>query len=181
MTILIGITGRAGSGKDTIGDYLKANYNFRSVSFAAPLKEGVKAMFGLDNTHLDHPLKEQVLSDIGKSPRQIMQLLGTEFGRNLVHQDIWLLLAKKKVDAYAALGFNVCITDVRFENEAEFVRKQGGQVLHVVRGDAGTKFAHPSEAGVEMAMGEWKIENNGTMDELYKKVDMLMRVTAIAQ
>lgn len=175
MIILVGITGRAGSGKDTIGDYLKANYNFRSVSFAAPLKEGVKAMFGLDNTHLDHPLKEQMLEDIGKSPRQLMQLLGTEYGRNLVHQDLWLLLANKKVEAYASLGFNVCITDVRFENEAEFVRKQGGTILHVERGVSGTKFSHPSEAGVEMAQGEFKIENNGTMDELYKSVDVFMK------
>lgn len=176
MTILVGITGKAGAGKDTIGDYLKANYNFRSVAFAAPLKAGVKAMFDLDDTQLDHPLKEQIIPEIGKSPRQLMQLLGTEYGRDLVHQDLWLLLAKKKIEAYAALGYNVAITDARFDNEADFVRHNHGIVLHVERGESGTKFAHPSEAGVKRESRDYLIANNSTMDELYKKIDVFMSI-----
>jgi hypothetical protein len=174
MTVIIVIKGIAGSGKDTIANYLKANYNFRSASFAAPLKEGVKAMFGLDDTHLDHPLKEQLLPDIEKSPRQLMQLLGTEYGRNLVHKDLWLILAKKKIDAYLALGYNVCLTDCRFDNEAEMVKANGGTILRVERGEAGTKFLHPSEAGITGDMVDYSIQNNSTMDFLYKQVDFFM-------
>lgn len=175
MTVLIGITGKAGSGKDTIAGHLKQDYNFASVAFATPLKEGVKAMFDLDDSYLDHPLKEQILPHIGKSPRQLMQLLGTEYGRNLVREDLWLVLAEEKIKMFQDFGFNVVLTDVRFENEANMIRSKGGVIVSVERGKAGTSFAHASEAGVGLTPDDFVIDNNGTISELYAQVDSVMQ------
>lgn len=176
MTLLLGITGKAGSGKDTVADYLKANYNFRSVAFAGPLKNGVKAMFNLTDKDLDHPLKEQVIPYIGKSPRQLMQLLGTEYGRNLVHEDLWLLLAANQIKKHRDDGYNVVLTDCRFDNEADFVRYSEGKVIHVHRPSAGTSFAHSSEVGVKPCLEDYSLINDSTFGELYRQVDSLMEV-----
>jgi dephospho-CoA kinase len=83
--ILIGITGRARCGKDTAADYLSANIGFKKYSFAKPIKDAVKDMFGLTEDHVNGYLKEVVLPDICHSPRFLMQTLGTEWGRKIVN------------------------------------------------------------------------------------------------
>lgn len=170
---IIGITGLAGSGKDTVAAYLKASFNFETVAFAEPIRDGMRAMFGLEDKHFQHPGKEVVLPEFGKSPRQMMQTLGTQYGRDCVNKDLWLILAGKKISTLHSKGFNVALTDVRFENEAEYVRKAGGVVWHVSRAVAGTPHAHASEAGVAFVDGDGVIDNNGSLLGLYMQVDEL--------
>jgi hypothetical protein len=172
---LIGITGKAGSGKDTIGEYLDEMYCYRRISFAQPIRNGVSAMLELSSECFQHPLKEQVLVNIGRSPRQLLQTLGTEWGRNLVHPDLWLILAKESIERAWADGFGVAITDVRFENEASMVRELGGQVWHVMRDSAGTPHQHASEAGVLFHPNDDElVDNNGSLDDLYVSIDKIM-------
>lgn len=171
---LIGITGCAGSGKDTVAAYLKSNYNFDSVAFAEPIRDGMRAMFGLEDKHFQHPEKETVLQEFGKSPRQMMQTLGTQYGRECVNKDLWLILAGKKIAKHYLDGFNVALTDVRFDNEAEYVRNAGGVVWHVSRAVAGTPHIHASEAGVAFIQGDEVIDNNGTLYGLYLQVNELL-------
>ena len=168
--VLIGITGKAGSGKDTAANYLKQYYGFKGVAFADPIRRGMKAIIGLDDYHFAHPTKEEVLPEIGKSPRQMMQTLGTEWGRQLVNQDLWLILAGIQVMEWNSMGHDVVITDVRFENEAAWVREQGGVVWHILRGES-VAAAHVSEAGVYLHPHEDEvINNNGTLYDLYDQV-----------
>lgn len=168
--LLIGIAGLAGSGKDTVADFLKAHRNFKSVAFADPIRAGMKAITGLTDEYFQHPAKEVVLDIFGKSPRQMMQTLGTEWGRNSVNEDLWLILAGMKVDTHHDEGYNVAITDVRFENEAAYIRNNGGCIWHIKRGTAGTKHLHASEAGVAFDEGDEVVNNNGTLAELYEQV-----------
>lgn len=166
MTILIGFTGKAGSGKDTAANYLKMTQLLRSVAFADPIREAMR-VFGLNDAHFQHPHKEAVLPEFGKSPRQMMQTLGTEWARECVHKDFWLILAGKKIDEYQKNGYHVAVTDVRFENEAEFIRNRGGTIIHVVRPDAATTpHAHASEAGVKQLAEDYVITNDGTIADL---------------
>lgn len=173
--LLIGFTGKAGSGKDTAANYLKKNYPFKSVAFADPIRAGMRAMIGLEDKHFAHPDKEVVLPELGKSPRQMMQTLGTEWGRTTVNEDIWLILAGKKVREFHQQGYHALITDVRFENEAAWIRKNGGVVIHIERGTAGTPHAHTSEAGVEKDVGDWVIHNNGSLTSLHDQVEGIYR------
>lgn len=173
---LIGITGKAGAGKDTVADYLKAVANFKAVAFATPIRSALKAIFGFEDALFMHPYKEVVLEEYGKSPRQMMQTLGTDWARNLVNRDLWLILAGKKAADYHRLGYNVAITDLRFENEAEYIRKIGGVVWHVDRQSAGTPHAHASEAGVAYVDGDVRIDNNSTIARLYEQVDYQLSI-----
>lgn len=172
---LIGLTGKAGSGKDTVGDYLYEHYNYRGISFAQPVRNALAAIFDLPYESFQHPWKEQPLPMIGRSPRQLMQTLATEWGRNLVHPDLWLILAKESIEVGWAGGFDVVITDVRFENEASMIRDLGGTVWHIKRNTAGTPHQHASEAGVAFdPITDRMIDNNGPLNELYAEVDRVM-------
>jgi hypothetical protein len=160
---LIGLTGKARSGKDTVAGFLPG----QKLAFAAPLKRGLQIMLQLNDEHVNGDLKEVTLDWLGKSPRQLLQTLGTDWGRNLVHPDLWLLVAKQKIEKYLSMGLDVVITDVRFDNEADLIRSLGGQVWHIVRPDAQAVNAHASEAGVWFHPGkDYLIYNNGTLEEL---------------
>jgi hypothetical protein len=141
-----------------------------SVSFAEPLKTGLKTMLQLTDEHVNGSLKEEVLDWLGKSPRQLLQMLGTDWGRSMVHTDLWLMLAKRKIESILRLSVPVIVTDVRFDNEAEMIRSLGGQVWHVYRPDAQTVNAHASEAGVSFGLDDITIYNVGTLDELREMV-----------
>lgn len=169
--ILIGITGRARSGKDTLAAYLATRYKIERYAFAWPLKAGVRSMFGLDGRHTDGDLKETPLDILGgKSPRQVMQTLGTEWGREHVAPNIWVDLGLATWARLQAEGKSLAITDVRFENEAEAVRNAGGTIIHVCRDDAEVVNAHSSERGVALEGGDITIENNGTLDDFFEAI-----------
>src|SRR5690348_6899955 len=98
MTRLIGLTGKAGSGKDTIADRLVVNKGFTKLAFAAPMKEALNKLFGFDPSDwYDREWKETPLPGIGKSPRQLAQTLGTEWGRDTINPNLWILLAQRRM------------------------------------------------------------------------------------
>lgn len=174
LTRVIGIAGRAKSGKDTVADFLKEYCHFKSTAFAEPIRAGMRAILGLEDKHFQHPDKEVVLEQFGKSPREMMQTLGTQWGRECVNKDLWLILAGSKIKAHQDAGYNVAVTDVRFANEADYIRRQGGTIWHISRDVAGTPHTHESEAGISFVEGDSAIDNNGTLDYLYHQIRKLL-------
>lgn len=174
---LIGLAGKARSGKDTVAKLLQKYNAINTISFAEPIRDALRGMIGLNDDHFHGSLKEVSLGWIDKSPRQLMQTLGTQWGRELVDQDIWLKLAKRNIEASHRLGIHVVITDVRFDNEAEFIRDNGGIVWHISRGDAPQVNTHASEAGVTQAPGDLYVDNNGTLEELESLVLTLFNIS----
>ena len=85
--MLIGITGKRGHGKTTAANVLIRDFGFIEYSFAKPLKEICKIMFRLTDEQVygDYKIKEKIDERIGRSPREILQLIGTEFGRERLH------------------------------------------------------------------------------------------------
>src|SRR5690606_9272653 len=100
------------------------------------------------------------------SPRVAYQLFGTEVMRDY-DGVIWL----KNVDISPE---NVTISDVRFENEAEFVYANGGEVIKVFNPRLTEEDGHKSEQGIPSHLYGPLIVNDGTLEDLYKKVDNLM-------
>lgn len=183
MTI-IGIHGLAGAGKDTVADYLVEQYDFEKIAFAQPIKDAAQIIFGLyPEVFIDRELKERVIPWLGKSPRQIAQLIGTEFGRQHFGDDIWIKVAKQRIDAWREEVVDqtfhplcgIVITDVRFENEAAFVRAEGGVVWHIHRPGVDPVSSHVSENGIAVADRDLVIHNDGLKFELFDKVDALIR------
>lgn len=172
--LLIGLTGRARSGKSTAAEHLVGTYLLEHYAFADPLRDGLMAIFNLDPTDFEGDRKEQPLAWLGRSPRQLMQSMGTEWARNTVHPDVWVKLGEQNLDYMnkalgAVLGF--VISDVRFENEAELIRRRGGTVIHISRLDAQAVNPHISEAGVAVSQADLILRNNGTVDEFLHSLD----------
>jgi hypothetical protein len=169
---VIALSGAAGCGKDTAARFLAGRYGFALSMFAGPLKAGLCAMFGWLPESLDNrEWKEAVLPDIGKSPRQLMQTLGTEWGRQLVHPDLWLLLAAQRIEQARRAGLpGIVFTDCRFVNEAWVARRNEGLVIQIVRPGCDPVAAHVSEQGIPPHLVDAVVRNEGTLDELYEKL-----------
>lgn len=166
---IFGFTGAARSGKDTAAAFLQAHIGGYRYAFADPLRAMLLAGFGIDmNEQYWKDRKEEPIPAFGVSPRQMMQTLGTEWGRKMINTDVWLLLAKNELITH---GSGMIITDVRFENEAAWVRKMGGVVIHVKRDAAPTVSAHESENGVHVAeLLDHIIMNDGSLEDLQRDV-----------
>lgn len=164
--ILVGLTGRAGAGKDTIADRLVEVHDFTKLSFAAPLK-AMLAAAGMPEP-MNREDKEKPVPGFDFTWREAAQKLGTEWGRAL-DENIWIKLVEQHIRymsrLYGAYPHQVrfVLSDVRFENEAAMIRRMGGKVLHVAGRavDLGANAGHASEAGVTLADGDYLIDNSG--------------------
>ena len=175
--IIIGLTGQAFAGKDTVGSYLAGFYDFKVMAFADPIRAAIGVAFGLMPSHFKPENKESVIDWIGKSPRQLMQSFGTEWGRAHVANDIWVRAMEKKLDTERRRGTGaVVITDVRFPNEAELVRKLGGEVWRIIRPDAATTqhASHASERSGDAILPDYALFNTSTIEELEQQADHQM-------
>lgn len=170
--MLIGITGRAGSGKDTAADHLAKAHRFMPVAFASPLRVMLQAGLGLTDEHFTQARKNESIDWIGKSPRQLLQTLGTEWGRNQVNRTLWIDLAEQELDSLA--GLDVVFTDVRFADEAAMIRSRGGIIVRMLRAEASAVHPHVSEAGFALQEGDREIHNNSTLFDLYDKLDAVV-------
>jgi hypothetical protein len=145
FTMIIGVCGFIGSGKDTVADYLVNFHEFRRESFANTLKDAAAAVFGWDRTMLEGRTKqarewrEQVdpwwaerLGMPKLTPRWILQYWGTEVCRKGFHDDIWIASLENKLRSSQD---DVVISDCRFPNEIKSIRDQGGIIVWVKRGE----------------------------------------------
>tara|TARA_Y100000758_G_scaffold43411_1_gene28074 strand:+ start:280 stop:855 length:576 start_codon:yes stop_codon:yes gene_type:complete len=164
--MLIGISGKAQSGKDTLGKFLCDEYKCLHYYFAKPLKEGAKVMFNLTDDQIAN--KEVPIEPWGISPRKIYQLLGTEVGRG-IDPAIWIKNAEMFIKSVP--GRTVVITDCRFDNEATFIRNRGGVVINIVRDHEDIdENRHSSEGGLEEKNIDFTIYNNGTIEDMCNEV-----------
>lgn len=166
--IVLGLCGPAGCGKDTVAYLLHKHGNFHRYTLAMPLKKGLEAMLGIElDVWDDRVQKEAVIDWLGKSPRQVAQTLGTEWGRQMVHPDLWVKLMLRKWDAVRISGSpRMVVTDVRFDNEAQAILDVGGTVWRVEREKLTPVAAHASEKGVSPRLVTGNVKNNGTLDQL---------------
>lgn len=86
---VIGLTGAAGSGKDTAADILCKTHRFIKLSFADPLYDmvSIATRTPVDLLH-ERECKEATIKSIGASSRKLLQTLGTEWGREIIDKDI---------------------------------------------------------------------------------------------
>lgn len=174
---VIGIAGPAHCGKDTAADYLLAHlsHGFSKASFAGPIKQMATGL-GLTHEQLYGDLKDVVDDAFGCTPRKILQTLGTEWGRERIHPDIWIRAMSLKLQNLPDGGF--VMPDVRFENEANFVREHGVLIHITGRFDNGDSQVeqHISEAGIKLEPGDIPIRNDDLIDTFYDYLAETMRL-----
>ncbi len=166
---IIGLTGPAGCGKTTVAGMIEGA---AIIQLADPLYAALATMLGVDEAILRHrAAKEKPLPGLDRSPRQLLQTLGTDWGRAFVGPDVWLRLAGRRIEALHAAGAaTVVVADVRFENEAEWIRNRGGQVWRIEREPAAAAAAHVSEAGIPYELIDRTIDNTGSAEETRQRV-----------
>lgn len=167
---IVGFTGRAGVGKDTAGSVLVNHLGFTRFAFADPIKKGLSAMMGwpLDKW-TDRQWKEMDLPNRNYSPRFLAQTLGTEWARNNVHRDFWLHATESLIHESGAE--RVVITDVRFNNEAEWIQRHGGWVIELRRDDAVVVESHESEHGIDPSLIDFTIVNDRSQEDFERRVE----------
>lgn len=139
--MIIGLVGFIGSGKGTAGDILNTEYGYAKDSFARPLKDAVASIFGWDRVMLEgdthdsrqwREKRDEFWSNkfgFDFTPRQALQLMGTEAGRNVFHKDVWVISLLQRNQ-----NRDVVVTDVRFKNEVQALHDAGGIIVRVRRG-----------------------------------------------
>lgn len=136
MGLIVGIFGPARSGKDTAGVALEA-LGLHRLAFADPLRamalriDPMVAVDGHRHVHLAHVVDEVGWESAKKlgEVRRFLQRLGAE-GLREIDTEFWIRLADREVDAHPE---GVVITDVRFPNEADYVRARGGLLVRISR------------------------------------------------
>ena len=172
--MIIGLTGRAFSGKDTVGIYLARAHNFSCIAFADPIRDALISALYLDPRVFRTESKETIIDWIGKSPRELMQSLGTEWGRVLVRPSLWVDITERRIrEALRAGDSDITITDVRFPGEAEMIRRLGGSIWRIVRPGAATTAhaGHASEREVDALDVDRTLVNEGTLEQIYEQID----------
>lgn len=164
------------SGKTTVAGILSES-SFTSVPFAGTLKDMTVPM--LVALGYDYPKawqlvlhdKGHVVPEIGVSVRHMLQTLGTEYGRQCLHPDVWLICWRKKAERFGS----VVADDVRFTNEADLIRRMGGELWLVRRAGVQRATSHSSEGGLDDYCFDHVIDNDGTLDDLRSNVMAALR------
>jgi hypothetical protein len=191
---VIGLIGRAGSGKTAVRNILCMNVvNLQPFSFATPLKAMTRVLIEsalprgwhtLPYAYLNSPeLKNAPIPFLmNQSPRRLMQTLGTEWGRNTIGPDFWVFLASQRVEARLASAFagkdpgpKIVYDDVRFQNEVDMIRMFQGIIIKVERPDNPVAIdqTHASEQEADRIEPDMTIVNDGTLE------DLVVRLSAI--
>ena len=160
---LVAFCGPIGVGKSTLAHELADSTGGKVLSFADPLRAMVSQIVGkryLSSDMFDGVRGKDVeipwLSG-GMTGRKLLQLCGTEFGREMIDPNIWVKITENKLGNY--VDTHVFIDDLRFDNEAEMVRSMGGFVVEVERDGACNlgKDSHVSEKGVSSSLINGKL------------------------
>ena len=181
---LVGLGAKSRVGKDTVADYLADLYGFQKGAFAARLKEAAKIICSWTDRHVYGELKEVVDPFWGWTPRDFLQRLGTEGVRNVFGENTWVKATMFGIEDDLKLGYPHVLTDVRFPQEAAAILEAGGELWRIDRPGSETMSTagkHSSETAMEGFEG-WThvIENDGTLEDLYRKVDALLAPVASA-
>jgi hypothetical protein len=172
--MLVGITGFAGSGKDTAALAL-LDIGWERRAFADPLRTGLLGCDPWINTSTgDYGFVRlsEIIAEIGwdeakrKFPevRRLAQAYGTEGGRDIHGQQCWIEAAERTLDGSKDYVF----TDVRFPNERDFIHAHDGIVIRICRDGIGAVNAHVSEQVLDNI--DAGIFNNGSIEELHHEV-----------
>lgn len=167
---VIGLSGYARSGKDTIGHFL-GERGYVRASFGDHIRT---ALYTLNPLVGEDRRLADVIDTYGweqakverPEVRELLQRLGSEVGRDLIDQNVWVDLTLRNLPD----GANVVVTDCRFPNEADVVKRLGGEIWRVMRPGHGPANNHPSEVGLDSWAFDRVFVNDTTREELRERV-----------
>lgn len=183
--MLVGISGYARAGKDTLGQILVERYGFERRAFADKLREAALVLdpivTGLGSSspkRLSQVVEAKGWEEAKKleEVRRTLQRLGTEVGRNTVDPYIWVTALEntleRNITGEIKADKNYVITDCRYQNEAAWIStRHNGYMVRVNRPGVGPANGHSSEHDLDNWPFDIRVENDGTIEDLAKKLD----------
>ena len=165
--MLIGISGKIGTGKTTVADMLVSK-GFSQLAFAGVLKEMVAVLLNIPVSIFDDQAVKSGMTPFGCDVRHLLQTIGTDWGREMINTDIWVISAFFRINSD-----NTVITDVRFPNEAKAIRERGGIVIRLERDmdRSGPEHQHLSETALDGWDFDYVIDNNGSLEDLRNRLN----------
>lgn len=144
-----------------------------------PFMRAAQEFFGFSDEQIWSTAKTQTDSFWGISPETAIALIKTlatqefpDFATRRVNHINTLRPEKPTYPELFLAGKEVIIIkDIRFENEAKYIRDLGGEIWHIVRDDATKIKEHSSEAGISVATSDVVIHNNGTIADYRQKIE----------
>ncbi len=166
---VVGFAGKMGSGKTTAARHLIEQHGFERVRFAGPLKNMMYAL-GLSEAEVDGALKESPCDLLGgKTPRFAMQTIGTEWGRQIIDDRLWIRAWRRAVEKTTP-GAWIVADDVRYANEAAAIRDMGGVLIRIDR--AAVSRAAPSHSSEEIGFDcDFAFSNDGSVEHFKQQVE----------
>lgn len=169
--MILGLVGRKQTGKSVIAQYLKEKYGFKEFAFADSLKQ-MLLRAGICTY-------EELYVEKTEFSRSMLQKVGTDIFRNQVDKNFWIYRLAPELNpmrvAYCLNydGGSCVISDIRFLNEAEYIKSIGGTLIRVVR-KLDAIDEHPSETEQDDISVDYKILNKGTIEDLYVSVNQIV-------
>jgi len=187
---IIGVLGIKRSGKDTTADFLVQHHGFQRYAFADPIKRAAIELFGFTEAQMwgSQEDKETVDTRWNISPRRMLQLMGTELFQYDIHKHlteeefnwgraVWVrkfeLWFNEQEELYreANQDLLVVLSDVRFHHESDVIKKMGGQIWRIERPSLLNNDLHASEIEMQSIVANETFVNDGTIEELYAKIN----------
>jgi small nuclear ribonucleoprotein (snRNP)-like protein len=188
--MIIGLCGAQGAGKDTVGGILESKHGFVKLAFASAIKDILSALFSWPRNMLEGLTRESrewretpneywsnKLAIPDFSPRRAMQIVGTDLFRNHLNQDIWINIIENKIMTLRESdpNVNIVITDCRFANEFDMIRKfSEAMIIKIV------KDTHIEIGATHSSENDWTnvdceiLQNNGSIESLGLNLDAMI-------
>lgn len=171
--MIIGLTGFARSGKDSVAKVLVDQYGFTRIAFADPIREMLLQIDPILDTghHLSSTLKEYgwELAKARPEVRRLLQELGVS-ARAIINEDVWVNKALSIIDK----DIDYVFTDVRFINEVAALRLAGAHIWRVERPGVTAINGHVSESYVSTFEVDQTFVNEGSLGDLEAAVKARM-------
>lgn len=183
--MLIAFSGLKGSGKDTAAEVLINEFGYTRIAFADAVRQMALIIDPRIPSHVNnhwYTLSEEVrehgwdtLKRANLEVRRLLQVIGTEAGRMLVGEDIWIDILAKRYPDISNPEARYVITDCRFDNEVAFIKSNNGIVTWIDRPGL-TSDGHASESTHIKTLADYIISNDTDIENLQKDVRFLMAI-----
>lgn len=174
---IVGFAGRIGAGKDTAAEALWPR-GWKKVAFSDAVWAAVVALDANlgGGLRVSHALNDETIETAKRTEpefRRLAQRMGTEVGRRLIGETVWLDALERRLDSLPDCP-GVCVSGVRFDNEAQWIRQRGGLVIEVLRAEREgvdpSNGTHASETGLTQEFVDWNIRNDASVPELHDRI-----------
>lgn len=178
--MLIGLIAKKQSGKGVMANHLVGAYGYIKYSFASPMKEMSKILFNWTEQYVNGDLKEVIDDRWGISPRQFLQFFGSDimqfslpnkFPEYKMKRNHWVQLFNMWYQNHQKE--NIVIDDCRFIHEIDYIKKNNGITIRIIRPNLNNIDQHISEMELEQIQTDYNVINDSTIENFYEKIDNL--------